>query len=94
MCNGAQVLIKRSSTKLSLFKLKVNKNSTLSTLSILVNDNHMLWPYNILMYKKALKRDCMYSIDMLFYKKGFQTLIYIYFKNFDIHSCSSPTDSF
>ena len=28
----------------------------------------------------ALKRDCIYNIDMLFSKKGFQAFIYIYFK--------------
>ena len=43
---------------------------------------------------KALKRDYIYNIDMLFWKKGFQTFIYIYYKNFDIHRWPSPTGSF
>ena len=42
----------------------------------------------------ALKRDCIYNIDMLFSKKGFQAFIYIYYKSFDVHRCSSPTGSF
>ena len=42
----------------------------------------------------ALKRDFIYNIDMLFQKKGFQTFIYMYYKSFDIHICSSRTGSF
>ena len=42
---------------------------------------------------KALKRDSICNIDMLFYKKGFQAFIYIYYKSFDIHICSSRTGS-
>ena len=43
---------------------------------------------------KALKRDSIYNIDMLFKKKGFQAFIYIYYKSFDIHICPSQTGSF
>ena len=43
---------------------------------------------------KALKRDSIYNIDMLFWKKGFQAFIYIYYKSFDMHICSSRTGSF
>ena len=43
---------------------------------------------------KALKRDSIYNIDMLFWKKGFQTFIYIYYKSFDIHICSTRTGFF
>ena len=32
----------------------------------------------------ALKRDCIYNIDMLVSKKGFQAFIYIYYKSFDV----------
>ena len=43
---------------------------------------------------KALKRDSIYNIDMLFVKKGFKAFIYIYYKSTDIHICSSRTSSF
>ena len=43
---------------------------------------------------KALKHDSIYNIDMLFWKKGFQAFIYISYKSFDIHICSSRTGSF
>ena len=43
---------------------------------------------------KALKRDSIYNIDMLFLKKGFQAFIYIYYKSFDIHICSIKPGSF
>ena len=44
--------------------------------------------------EKALKRDSINNIDMMFKKKGFQAFIYIYYKSFDIHVCSSLTGSF
>ena len=42
---------------------------------------------------KALKRDSIYNIDNVVLEKGFQAFIYIYFKSFDIHICSSRSCS-
>ena len=43
--------------------------------------------------QKALKRDFIYNM-IYSSKKGFQAFIYIYYKIFDKHRCSSPTGFF
>ena len=35
--------------KVSAYKPEVNENATLSTVDIVINDNHRLWPYNLRM---------------------------------------------
>ena len=36
-------------TNVSAWKPEVNENVTLSTVNLAINDNHMLWPYNLRM---------------------------------------------
>ena len=75
--------------------LCINKKK--SRLSLDSNSVARLYKLEIVSTKdkpNALKRDSIYNIDMLFWKKGFQTFIYIYYKSFDIHICSSRTGSF
>ena len=49
---------------------------------------------HLLIYQKLLSVTVFTILICCSRKKGFQAFIYISFKSFDIHRCSSLTDSF
>ena len=48
-CFGLEVLTFKMVIKVSAWKPEVNKNATLSTVNIAINDNHRFWPNNLRM---------------------------------------------